>query len=633
VSDSLRQIELGPYRLLERIGEGGIGQVYRARGPGDAMVAVKILGPASDLDDAARARFRREIATLEQIKHPHLVPLLDHGLDGELGPYLVLPLLPGRNLRALCGQRALCPEAALLLMQPIASAIAALHAAGYVHRDLKPENVIAGPDGAITVIDLGLAWRDGMSRHTDTGAAVGSVGYMSPEQVEGRRVDDRADVWALGVMLYEWIVGVRPFARPRPAEEAAAVLLGVCPRLTAADRRAGDDLADLVARCLSVDPAARPSSADFAAAIGELVDWTDAPSAERAAVVADPPGYQARVATFRIRRVERVAREAIGAGKPFVAIGLCDRGLAYAPDHPALLELVATAEALTSRPREERPEPPRPVSGQPEVVSSQVPVPSSQQGPVATVVASQTGSPRAKWPWVIASVGGLVVGVSIVAYVLGRDDDKKKTASSESPSNDSSSVRSVLADGDREMVNNFLSVFSKLSDQAQAQKSAQSSPSSPSTASTPSPSSRADRPQTATGWLELAKKQQPADAVASIREALILSPRWIEAEAALCMALSSARDAAALSACDTALQRRPDDIMLLSSRATARVRMGRAAEALPDLDKIVAKNPDPTWLRVRSRARELSGDEKGARLDLERACDLGHAATCREIGK
>ena len=149
-------IELGPYQLLERIGEGGSGQVYRARGPA-GPVAVKLLGPASDMDDAARARFRREIAALGQLAHPNLVTMIDHGIDAELGPYLVLPLLGGSTLRELCGNRALCPEAALLLIQPIVEATAALHAAGYVHRDLKPENVIASPDGSITVIDLGLA--------------------------------------------------------------------------------------------------------------------------------------------------------------------------------------------------------------------------------------------------------------------------------------------------------------------------------------------------------------------------------------------------------------------------------------------------------------------------------------------
>src|SRR5262249_50865194 len=164
----------------------------------------------------------------------------------------------------------------------------------------KPENVIAGPDGSITVIDLGLAWREGMTRHTDTGAAVGSVGYMAPEQIEGSPVDTRADVWALGVMIYEWIAGKRPFARPRPAEEAAAMLLGACPRLTAADRRCDDELAELVARCLAVDPAKRPTVAELATAVDAMIDWTDAIPGERAAVIADPLGYQARVAPFRI---------------------------------------------------------------------------------------------------------------------------------------------------------------------------------------------------------------------------------------------------------------------------------------------------------------------------------------------
>ena len=124
---------------------------------------------------------------------------------------------PGRDVRAVCTGQRLCPEAAILLIEPIVLAAVALHAAGYVHRDLKPENAIAGPDGSITVIDLGLAWRDDMTRHTDTGAAVGSVGYMSPEQIDGRPVDGAADVWALGVMMYEWIAGKRPLrARVHP---------------------------------------------------------------------------------------------------------------------------------------------------------------------------------------------------------------------------------------------------------------------------------------------------------------------------------------------------------------------------------------------------------------------------------
>ena len=177
-------LEVGPYQLFERIGEGGNGTVYRAIGPA-GTVAIKLVG---DVDDASRARFGREVATLGKLSHPSLIQLVDHGIDPELGAYLVTPLLPGRDLRATCAGR-LCPEAALLVIEPIVAAIGALHAAGYVHRDLKPENAIAQPDGAITVIDLGLAWRDDMTRHTETGAAVGSVGYMSPEQIDGREVN------------------------------------------------------------------------------------------------------------------------------------------------------------------------------------------------------------------------------------------------------------------------------------------------------------------------------------------------------------------------------------------------------------------------------------------------------------
>ncbi|HEY5938421.1 MAG TPA: serine/threonine-protein kinase, partial [Kofleriaceae bacterium] len=343
-------IELGPYQLHERIGEGGNGQVHRATGP-KGPVAIKMMGPASDVDEAALARFRRETKALGELAHPNLIPLLDHGFDSELGPYLVLPLLAGSNLRALCRGRALCPEAAILLVEPVVQATAALHAAGFVHRDLKPENAMATPDGTITVVDLGLAWGEGMSRHTESGAAVGSIGYMSPEQLDGRSVEAPADVWALGVMLYECIAGKRPFARGRPTEEVAATLLGTFAPLCAADRRVDEPLGELVGRCLAIDPAKRPTASELASALADMIDWLEDGAdrrAECAAVVADPLAYQARVAPFRVRRVEREAREAIAGGKPFAALTHCDRGLAYTPEHPPLVALIAEAEAATA---------------------------------------------------------------------------------------------------------------------------------------------------------------------------------------------------------------------------------------------------------------------------------------------
>jgi len=322
--------------------------VHRARGADGQLVAVKLLAPSAELDDAAaRARIEREIRALRELAHPHLIPLLDSGADDELGPYLVTPLVTGQSLRALVAGARLCPEGALLLAAPLASALAAMHRAGLVHRDVKPENALAQPDGQLLVCDLGLALGTGDTRYTEEGAVVGSVPYMAPEQVEGRGVGAAVDVWAMGVLIYEWITGARPFARDRPAEEAAAILVGSFAPLSAADRRVSEALSGLVGRCLSADPSARPEMDELAAQLEAMIDWTDddGTAAERAALVSDPSGYQVRVARFRVARVEREAREAMAAGRAFVALRQIDRGLAYAPDDPALRALSEQAEA------------------------------------------------------------------------------------------------------------------------------------------------------------------------------------------------------------------------------------------------------------------------------------------------
>jgi tetratricopeptide (TPR) repeat protein len=600
-------IELGPYQLLERIGEGGSGQVYRARGPA-GPVAVKILGPASDLDDAARARFRREIGALGQIAHPHLISLVDHGIDPELGPYLVVPLLAGTNMRALCGGKSLCPEAALLLVQPIAAATAALHAAGYVHRDLKPENVIAGPDGAVTVIDLGLAWREGMTRHTDTGAAVGSVGYMAPEQVEGHAVDNRADIWALGVMIFEWITGERPFARARPAEEAAAVLVGACARLTAADRRASADLADLVARCLAVDPARRPSAPEVVSALAAMIDWTDEPAPERAAVIADPDAYQQRIASFRVRRLERHAREAISAGKPFAALAACDRGLAYAPDHADLLALVAEAErAAGDKPR------PEPIA--PALIAADEHRPPEVRA--ATAAPSEPTRRRApRWPWFVVGAAGIAAGAAITYAMIPDRADPWASSSTSAPAPTVATTTSPIDDRDRELMHDFVSVFGRALDD------------SASRTTPPTPGGAA--PTTARGWLDLAATQQPTEAVASIRHALQLSPDWIDAQRALCASLAAAKDDGALGACAVALRRKPNDPTMLAARGAAYLQAGKPTDAIADFDRVIAVDPDPRWRRLRAHAKAAAGDHRGAAHDLASACQLGDAAACKE---
>ena len=605
--------------------------MFRAHGPRGA-VAIKMLGPASDLDDAAQARFRREIGALQQLAHPRLVRLLDHGVDPELGLYLVLPLLAGVNLRTLCAGRALCPEAALLLLHPIAEATAALHAAGYVHRDLKPENAIADPDGGVTVIDLGLAWRHGMTRHTETGAVVGSVGYMSPEQLEARPVDARADVWALGVMLYEWIVGSRPFARGRPAEEGAAMLLGRFPRLTSADRRASDELANLVARCLDVEPARRPSAVQLVRELGDMIDWTDAIAVERAAVIADPVGYQARVAPLRAQRLERRARDAIESGQPFVALGWCDRGLAYVPDHAGLLALVASAELATARV-------PPPIDASAS--------PGDAAPPAASAFAAPSTppgrSPFARWALPAAALA-VAVGVVIGVVAIASRERHPSAVSTVAPA-----PSTPPADRDRELMHDTLALF------AHALAAPPSSgPSSPPSdqgfaimhdtlslfaralaardgASRPAPETDPDtteQPTTATGWLTHARTQSPAAAVASIRQALALAPEWSDAQAALCLALAAAHDDGALPACEIAIARRPHDVAMIVARSSARMHAGQLAAALADANRAVAADPDPKWRRWRAQVRTAVGDAAGATRDRASACQLGDAVAC-----
>jgi Flp pilus assembly protein TadD len=419
-SSSASSIQIGSYQLFERVGEGASGQVHRGRGPDGADVAVKLLGPHADLDDgAARARFEREIRLLSELDHPSVVRLLDHGDDAELGPYLVTRFLPGATVRARIAGAAVGPEAALLLLEQVAGAAAALHAVGLVHRDLKPENLMLTPEGRAVVVDLGLAYRSGQTRYTDDGQVVGSVPYMAPEQIEGRPIDAAVDVWALGVMTYEWLGGRRPFQRERPSEEAAAALVGSYTPASAVDRRVGDQVAALVADCLRADSAARPTAAEVEARAAALIDWCDAAGREleRAALAADPAGYSARVAPFRVRRLRRRAREALAAGQAFAALAVIDRGLAYAPDDAELIAMAEEAErsAGSAPERMAGSAPERMAGSAPERMAGSAPERMAGSAPERSEPRPQVSAPRRWWPLAVAAA---VSAVSIAAIVV-----------------------------------------------------------------------------------------------------------------------------------------------------------------------------------------------------------------------
>jgi len=232
---------LGPYEITASIGAGGMGEVYRAR---DSRlhrdVAVKVLPAAIANDADRRARFEREAQAVAALSHPNILAIFDVGRDGETA-YAVTELLDGTTLRQIL-TTPLPVRKAVDIATQIARGLAAAHDKGIVHRDLKPENVFLLNDGQVKILDFGLAKAriDAKGSEsetlagTDPGTVLGTVGYMSPEQVRAQPVDARSDLFSLGAILYEMLSGRRAFHRATTAETMTAILKEDPPDLTLA---------------------------------------------------------------------------------------------------------------------------------------------------------------------------------------------------------------------------------------------------------------------------------------------------------------------------------------------------------------------------------------------------------------
>src|SRR4051812_2564367 len=209
----------GKYVLERLIGRGGMGTVYAARQLQlDRQVAIKIVRPELMTDERAVARFNREARAAARIEHPNAVRVYDFGSSPEAGTFIVMEYVEGVPLRTLMRRSKFVPiDVAVEVIWQAASAIAVAHATGIVHRDLKPENLMVrvSDEGAITVkvVDFGLAKlvEGEVSQITSPAELIGTPRYMAPEQFEGDRVDERVDVYALGVILYEMVAGRPPF--------------------------------------------------------------------------------------------------------------------------------------------------------------------------------------------------------------------------------------------------------------------------------------------------------------------------------------------------------------------------------------------------------------------------------------
>lgn len=249
----------GRYRLLRRLARGGMGDVYEATDLHlDRTVAVKLV--RTDLNDDIRIlnRFRREAEAIAALSHPKVVSVFDVGQDETLGPYIVMELIEGWSLQSLLrGHGRLAPDRARSIAIDVCDALTYIHAAGVVHRDLKPGNVMLTRDGHVKVLDMGIARVGTATPLTSSGGLFGTVEYISPEQAKGIEIDERSDIYSLGVLLYEMLTGAPPFSDDQAISVAYKHIEEQPQDPATIVRDLPRRLADVVLQCLEKDPAAR----------------------------------------------------------------------------------------------------------------------------------------------------------------------------------------------------------------------------------------------------------------------------------------------------------------------------------------------------------------------------------------
>lgn len=274
------------YRIERLISRGGMGAVFEATQLGlDRAVAVKLLLPALSRDEKVQERFRREARSVAQLRHPHIIQIYDYGIS-EHGPYIVMEFVRGESLREMLRRAPLELPTALAIMEQVCSALAVAHAAGTIHRDLKPDNILieslAAGHLAAKVLDFGIAKiRQAQTEEAETSLTganiIGSPAYMSPEQGLGQELDERSDIYSLGIVLYEMLTQAAPFAKSTPGTMLMHHVNTTPRPLRELRPDISQAVAQVVMRALAKDPEQRFGSAsEFAQALRLAYEDADA---------------------------------------------------------------------------------------------------------------------------------------------------------------------------------------------------------------------------------------------------------------------------------------------------------------------------------------------------------------------
>jgi tRNA A-37 threonylcarbamoyl transferase component Bud32 len=371
--------ELAKYEALEEIGHGGMATVYRARDKRlGREVALKVIHPHLRNSVEVASRFFAEAKAVAKLRHPSIVEVYDVSEVTEPDQYLVVELVRGMTLRQLLrleseqGRGAMPPEVAAAVALEVLSALAHANACGVVHRDVKPENVLiehrapggAGADGvdsgqsasrvAVKLTDFGIAKLLDAQGVTSTGQVLGSPAHMAPEQIEGGEVDARSDVFGLGVLLYECMVGQLPFQGTNPAQVLRRVLEGQYPPAFSSRPLVGARWSAILDRALAHAPADRfPNASAVADAIREELERLGftAPLRELAAWLDDPAAYASANEARIIEKLRALGDDARKRRDMVAAANDYNRALAYAPDDPQLMRIVTGLYRAEARAR------------------------------------------------------------------------------------------------------------------------------------------------------------------------------------------------------------------------------------------------------------------------------------------
>ncbi len=383
----------GRYRILSHLADGGMASVYVALdGRLDRQVALKIMRPGLATDDVFVERFRSEARSAARLSHPNVVAVYDQGEDdGDV--FLAMELVDGKTLRDVIHEEApFTAREALAILEPILLALRAAHSAGMIHRDVKPENVLVRRDGEVKVADFGLARAiTNQSTTSQTGVLLGTVSYLSPEQVESGVADQRSDVYAAGLILFEMLTGRKAVTGDTPIQIAYQHVHGSIPEPSSIVDAVPPELDELVALATALEPDDRFESATaFGSALRNVRSQLTPAELDRRGVAVDvrPPGLPPSVSGFAGSRY--AVADAVSEAAPS---GASARTSAHATGSPDINPARSSRSALAGLPVHD--EDPR----EPQVEKT------------TAMPLNRTRHRRSRWPWWLAAAL-LIVGAT-----------------------------------------------------------------------------------------------------------------------------------------------------------------------------------------------------------------------------